>query len=646
VSTGFFTVGKIMGIKTASKKETKLGRGLKRESEKARYRTRRKLAVVLLGVLGLSVTMQSARAETLTITNPTSLTTPDSGIASLYPSQAAFDGFPGRITAVRVTLHNITHTFPDDYDILLGRQGFPSVMLMSDCGDDPNLNNVTVTFSDVASASLPDSGQITTGTYRPSNYNGTFDTFPPDPTQAYSTSLAAFNNTTPNAAWSLYVVDDATGDSGTIAGGWTLELDTTGFRGGAITVPDSGPGSPYPSQISVGGLPQTIRKMRVTLFLTHTFPDDLDIMLVGPGGQNALIMSDVGGDVNASGVGLTLDDAAANSLPDEGLLVAGTFKPTNSGTGDAFPGPAPASAGTSALSVFDGTNPNGTWRLFVVDDATGDMGNISSWRLEFDLEPIVLANISTRMRVETGDNVLIGGFIVTGTQPKRVIVRAIGPSIPLPGVIPDPTLELRDGNGALVRFNDDWRVGNPPFPSQEAEIIATGLAPANNGESAIIATLPANNAGYTAIVRGFNNATGIGVVEAYDLDRTVDSKFVNISTRGLVQTGDNVMIAGIIVQGALLQKVIVRALGPSIPLGGTLADPSLELRDGNGALIASNDDWIFSGQQSDIFNTGLPPPHNREAAIVAGLPAGAYTAIVRGVNGTTGVALVEAYALN
>jgi hypothetical protein len=218
--------------------------------------------------------------------------------------------------------------------------------------------------------------------------------------------------------------------------------------------------------------------------------------------------------------------------------------------------------------------------------------------------------------------------------------------VPLPGILADPTLELRDGNGALLRFNNDWRVGSQGFPSQEAEIIATGLAPTNDRESAIVATLPANGAQYTAIVSGFGNGTGIGLVEAYDLDRTVDSKLANISTRGLVQTGDNVMIAGTIVQGFTTQRVIVRALGPSLPLAGALADPTLELRDGNGALIASNDNWRDS-QEADILAT-IPPTNNQESAIVATLPsAGAsYTAIVRGANGATGVALVEVYALN
>jgi len=243
--------------------------------------------------------------------------------------------------------------------------------------------------------------------------------------------------------------------------------------------------------------------------------------------------------------------------------------------------------------------------------------------------------------VETGDNVLIGGFIVTGTQPKKVIVRAIGPSLSsfFPGALADPTLELRDSSGSLIRSNDNWR------SDQELEIIPTGIPPSDDLESAIVATLPANNSAYTAIVRGANGGTGIGVVEVYDLNRAVDSKLANISTRGFVQTGDNVMIGGMIVLGQNPLRVIVRAIGPSLPVPGALADPTLELRDGNGTLLAANDNWR-SDQEAEIIATTIPPSDDLESAIVRNLAPGNYTAIVRGVNDTTGVAVVEAYGLN
>ena len=253
----------------------------------------------------------------------------------------------------------------------------------------------------------------------------------------------------------------------------------------------------------------------------------------------------------------------------------------------------------------------------------------------------VLGNISTRLRVETGANVLIGGFIVTGTQPKRVILRAIGPSLPLAGAISNTVLELRDSSGGLIRSNDNWR------SDQEAEIIATGVSPSNDLESAIVATLPANNSSYSAIVSGYGGATGIGLVEAYDLDQTVNSKLSNISTRGLVTTGDNVMVGGIIISGSNQARVLLRAIGPSLVNSGVpnaLPNTTLGLYDSNGGLIAFNDDWR-SDQEAEIIATGLPPANNFESAIVRNLAPAAYTAIVRGYNDLTGVALVEAYQL-
>lgn len=256
--------------------------------------------------------------------------------------------------------------------------------------------------------------------------------------------------------------------------------------------------------------------------------------------------------------------------------------------------------------------------------------------------PGQLANISTRLRVEIGDNVLIGGFIVPGTQPKRVILRAIGPSLTalgVPGALTNPILEVRDGND-LIASNDNWM----DAPNRQ-EIIDTGLAPTNDFESAVLVTLPANNSNYTAIVRGVNNSTGVGLVEAYDLNTGADSKLANISTRGFVQSGDNVMIGGFIVVGQSSTRVIARAIGPSLPLQDKLANPTLELRDSNGTLLQSNDNWRTGGQEADIIATGLQPSSDLESAIVRTLNSGSYTAIISGVGNTTGVALVEVYQL-
>ncbi len=256
--------------------------------------------------------------------------------------------------------------------------------------------------------------------------------------------------------------------------------------------------------------------------------------------------------------------------------------------------------------------------------------------------PARLANISTRLRVETGDNVLIGGFIITGTQPKKIIVRAIGPSLPFFNTLANPTLELHGPNG-LIDSNDNWI----DSPNKQA-IMDSTIPPSSDLESAIVATLPANSSGYTAIVRGVSDGTGIGVVEAYDLDSSVDSKLANIATRGFVQTGDDVLIAGTIILGQTAQKIIVRAIGPSLPVAGKLEDPTLELRDGNGAVIRANDNWRTGGQETEIIQSTVPPTNDAESAIVETLQGNgaSYTAIVRGVNDTTGIAVVEVYALN
>jgi hypothetical protein len=203
-------------------------------------------------------------------------------------------------------------------------------------------------------------------------------------------------------------------------------------------------------------------------------------------------------------------------------------------------------------------------------------------------------------------------------------------------------LELHGPNG-LIEANDNW----VDSPNKQA-IIDSTIPPTSDLESAIVATLPANNSAYTAIVRGVNDGTGIGVVEAYDLDTGVDSRLANISTRGLVQTGDNVLIAGTIVVGQTSQRVIIRAIGPSLPIAGKLENPTLELRDQNGAVLKANDDWVNSADKQAIIDTTIPPTNDLESAIVETLPANgaSYTAIVSGVNDATGIAVVEVYALN
>ena len=249
------------------------------------------------------------------------------------------------------------------------------------------------------------------------------------------------------------------------------------------------------------------------------------------------------------------------------------------------------------------------------------------------------------MRVDVGDKVGIGGFIVTGSTPKHVIVRAIGPSLShfiAATVLADPVLELHGPGAFPTVINDNWR------DTQEAAILATGLAPTNDLESAIDATLAPG--AYTAIVKGKSTAPmGLALVEVYDLTPTT-GKLGNISTRAFVSTGDNIVIAGVVLgNGTTLDQVIVRGIGPSLapaffPAAAVLANPTLELRDENGTLLVANNDWQDNPVQAALITAaGLAPSNSLESAIAASLPPGFYTVLMAGLNNGTGIGLVEIY---
>src|SRR5215471_1842754 len=254
-------------------------------------------------------------------------------------------------------------------------------------------------------------------------------------------------------------------------------------------------------------------------------------------------------------------------------------------------------------------------------------------------------NLSTRGVVSSGDNVLIGGFIVTGTQPKSMVLRAIGPSLSaygLSNVLRDPVLSVYDSSGHLIGTNDNWQ-SDP----NHSVVEANGLAPASPLESAIAQTLAPG--AYTVIVRGTDPTPGIGLVELYDLSPLSSSKLRNTSTRGSVGTGDNVLISGFIIGDVDSATVVVRALGPSLAahgVSGVLSDPTLTIYDSSGSVIASNDNWQDNVNWIDVQKNALAPPNTLESALVLHLPAGKYTAVVRGANGATGNALVEVYHLN
>jgi hypothetical protein len=291
--------------------------------------------------------------------------------------------------------------------------------------------------------------------------------------------------------------------------------------------------------------------------------------------------------------------------------------------------------GNASFSV---TFPNADDDVVFNATATDAEGNTS----EFSRNPAHLLNVSARLRVHAGDNALLAGLIKRAGRHSfgQPILRALGPSLTAFGIsdpLPDPTLSLHDESGTESAFNDNWK--DDPF--QRTRIEFSGVAPSHDLESALIANLDGVS---TAVVRGSGDTTGIGLLEIFDRNATL----ANFSVRGLVETGDNVMIAGFIIDGgAEAIRLVVRAIGPSLAASGIanpLLDPVLELRDGNGKLIESNDNWR-DRQEADLETVGLAPSDNSESAILARLPAGAYTAILRGKGNATGVALLEYYNL-
>jgi hypothetical protein len=256
-------------------------------------------------------------------------------------------------------------------------------------------------------------------------------------------------------------------------------------------------------------------------------------------------------------------------------------------------------------------------------------------------------NLSTRLRVQTGDNVGIAGVIISGTGAKHVLIRAIGPSLTqsgISGALADPTLELHNSNGVVLFANDNWK--DSP---QRAFIEASGIPPKNDLESAIDWTF-ATPESFTAIIRGKDNATGVGLIEVYDLDPDSGSRLANISTRAFVETGSNIVIAGFVLgKGTAQTRIVIRGLGPSLEDRGiqnVLPDPQVEVRNAGGTLIISNDDWADSSSQaSQLSDLGLAPDEVLESGLVAAFAPGAYTALLSDFRNRSGVGLVEIYDL-
>jgi hypothetical protein len=274
--------------------------------------------------------------------------------------------------------------------------------------------------------------------------------------------------------------------------------------------------------------------------------------------------------------------------------------------------------------------------LFTVAAVPGGAGGIA-------IEPPGTTNLSTRVSVQGGNGVAIAGFIISGSSPKQVLIKALGASLSNFGIanpLQDPSLDLHDSTGKAIATNDDWQTAT------NAAQIPVNFQPADSREPAIMATLPPGS--FTAVLRGKNGGSGVGLIEMDDLSTGAGSKLTNVSTRGFVGTGENVMIGGFILSGGNEERqILVRALGPTLAqapfnITGNLTDPTLMLIDANGTVVTSNDDWK-SSQQNEIQTTNLAPPNDREAAILTTLPTGNFTAIVSGKNGERGIALVDVF---
>jgi subtilisin-like proprotein convertase family protein len=380
------------------------------------------LAVVIGAAITTTASPASASTKTFTQSGPVtigqsaaaagggSITIGSTAAATPYPSAAAVADVVGSITDVNLTISGVTGAVPDNFDLMLVSPGGKRAIVMSDAGGSAALAGVDITLDDQAAQDLPDSGAITSGSYRPANYE-IGDTFaaPAPESSGTTAALSVFNDSSATGTWNLFVMNDGAA-VGSVSG-WRLDVKTTGTQ-------------PYPSAIAVAGAGSVVTDVNVVVSgFTHTSPADVDMLLVGPRGQQATVLSDAGSDVDANGVTLVLDDGAAT--PVGSPIVSGSFQPTNLGGADPFPTPSPAATGASTLSVFNGTDPNGTWQLYVVDDAAGDIGAVSGgWSLRITATDTVAPRVATatptsaKKRVKRTAN-------VTATFTEAVRVRTL-----------------------------------------------------------------------------------------------------------------------------------------------------------------------------------------------------------------------------
>jgi subtilisin-like proprotein convertase family protein len=334
--------------------------------------------------------------------------------AALYPSTVTVSGLTGIVAKVSVQINSLSHAFPDDIDILLVAPSGQRAVIFADAGGSTAVSNLTITLDDDAPSALPDNGPLVSGIFQPTNY-APADAFPSlAPSPGPATALSTFRGENPNGTWSLYVVDDQTGNAGTIAGGWNLTI-TTGIsvtNAATVTINDSANpptiATPYPSIISVSNLVGEVDKVTVRLLgVAHDFADDVDILLAGPQGQNVILWGGAGGTGPINNVNVTLDDNAPSSVPDLAAVTSGTYKPSNYGTGFGWPSlptnVVVVQTSTPMLSALNGTDPNGDWSLYVVDHSPDGAGNIvGGWILSIAATPSPTLNLQL-----AGTNVIL-----------------------------------------------------------------------------------------------------------------------------------------------------------------------------------------------------------------------------------------------
>jgi hypothetical protein len=432
------------------------------------------------------------------------------------------------------------------------------------------------------------------------------------------------------------------------------------FRGAGILFLGGAPSTPIRDRVSANSIHDNV-ELGVDLSGDGVTPNDPDNENVGQ--QNFPEISDAFGLNGQLTIYGSLNSIASANFTLE-FFANQAADSLGYGEGQVFLGQASVTTNSSGDALFNVTFPLPPNVTVVAATAIGPNSGTSEFSAVANIVPTAptappigptavllptradqLLNLSTRLRVGTGDEVMIGGFIVSGTQPKKIIVRGIGPSLAasnVPGFLADPTLDLYDASNQLLQSNDNWK------QDQQAEIEKSGVPPANDFESAIVRTVPPGN--YTAVLRGQNNTAGIGLVEVYDLDQAASSHLGNVSTRGFVGTANDVMISGFIAggSGGGDTTVAIRGLGPSLASAGItnfLTDPTLELHDASGTVVQSNDDWGSNQRFDEIRASGLAPENSKEAMILFDVSPGNYTAILRGGADGTRVGLVEVYNL-